>query len=359
VRRSAGFTRPFAVTRRAPLLSTGGAWPISAAGTHLRPRVSPISARQCHDKTWRPRRDLRDGYRNAVICDAILEIGREGRRVRIEYWIQRLEEGQWTQTRSRCNSYVRQHPGKTSSALAPGGRVGLSRGRARRPGRPNGQRACAAALDVVGPAGMGAHVPFELRDGTGRVVAEHAAPAASTAIRSRRCSRTGAATACARWKPPNSSNHWGERCGRAGLRFGFHKPRLRVRPARRRHPVRSLWETPTVALVALELDLFWAHDAGVDPVSLFLFLLGHVGAGYHSYTVKDREAGDEARRRAGRRTGILPWDRLLEASAAGEGAVVHRRAGFFPEPWRMCAAPPVSRSVWSGARAPWSVGGKL
>ena len=168
-----------------------------------------------------------------------------------------------------------------------------------------------AALDELGLRAMGAHVPFaRFESDLDGVVAEMQALGCEYAIvpsmpQDRRDDRGRALEAAELF------NHWGERCRAAGLRFGYHNHAFEFAPLDGGTLFDLLVANTDPSLVALELDLFWAHDAGVDPVAL----LGQLGGRVPLVHVKDREAGDE-RADAPVGDGILPWDRLLEASAA-------------------------------------------
>ncbi|HEX6940566.1 MAG TPA: sugar phosphate isomerase/epimerase [Longimicrobiales bacterium] len=64
-------------------------------------------------------------------------------------------------------------------------------------------------------------------------------------------------------------NRAGERARAGGLRFGYHNHDFEFAPIDGRAPYDTLVDATDPALVALELDLYWASRAGRDPVDCF------------------------------------------------------------------------------------------
>jgi sugar phosphate isomerase/epimerase len=64
-------------------------------------------------------------------------------------------------------------------------------------------------------------------------------------------------------------NAIGARAKQAGLRFGYHNHSAEFTPVDGRRPLDILIEDTDPALVAYELDLYWAVRAGQDPVAYF------------------------------------------------------------------------------------------
>ena len=107
---------------------------------------------------------------------------------------------------------------------------------------------------------------------------------------------------------------WGDACRATGLRFGYHNHAFEFSPldegGRSVTPFEILAATDP-ALVALELDVYWAQHAGVDPVDLIQRHGGRVPLLH----VKDM-ADDADRADVPVGEGTLPWPRILAAAAA-------------------------------------------
>ena len=167
-----------------------------------------------------------------------------------------------------------------------------------------------AALDEYGVAAFGAHTPFAAFDADPeRVIAE--------------LHTLGCQFAVIPSLPPeyresaervrglvDTFNRWGERCRAAGLQFGYHNHAFEFAPLGDTTLFDLLTATDP-ALVALELDAFWAQRAGVDPVAL----LERHGGRIALLHVKDLAAGPEGAD-APVGEGTMAWDRILPAADA-------------------------------------------
>lgn len=64
-------------------------------------------------------------------------------------------------------------------------------------------------------------------------------------------------------------NKAGERCKKAGIRFGFHNHQVEFREINGRIPYEVLLELTDPKLVTFEIDLAWITAAGKDPIAYF------------------------------------------------------------------------------------------
>jgi sugar phosphate isomerase/epimerase len=105
-------------------------------------------------------------------------------------------------------------------------------------------------------------------------------------------------------------NEWGQACRDAGVRFGYHNHDFEFEPIA---PNLTLFDAlardTDPALVHLEIDVYWAVVAGVDPVALVRQHAGRVPLLH----CKDRAPGEE-RRDAPVGEGTLDWPRILAAA---------------------------------------------
>lgn len=111
-------------------------------------------------------------------------------------------------------------------------------------------------------------------------------------------------------------NRWGERCRGAGLRLGYHNHAFEFEqtdPATGATFFSRLVELTDPALVDLQLDVYWAAYAGLEPIGLIERLAGRLP----SIHVKDMAiTGTGERRDAPVGEGVLPWSSILPAAAA-------------------------------------------
>lgn len=64
-------------------------------------------------------------------------------------------------------------------------------------------------------------------------------------------------------------NEWGQLCKAAGIRFGYHPHGLEFRPTANGETVFDILMRETKAdLVSFQMDVYWVHYAGQDPVKL-------------------------------------------------------------------------------------------
>ncbi len=103
-----------------------------------------------------------------------------------------------------------------------------------------------------------------------------------------------------------SFNRWGQIAQDAGLRFAYHNHAFEFAPLSSGTAYDIIVGETDPALVALEVDLFWAYYGGVDPVALTR-RLGDRAQLLHFKDMAPGEARDDAPVGAG----IMPWDELL------------------------------------------------
>lgn len=106
-------------------------------------------------------------------------------------------------------------------------------------------------------------------------------------------------------------NALGAQCRDEGLRFAYHNHGFEFTPVDGTTMWDQLIAATDPALVALELDIYWARFAGADPLALIEQFAGRMPLLH----VKDM-AGDVSRRDVPVGDGVLPWDRLLPAGRA-------------------------------------------
>ncbi len=105
-------------------------------------------------------------------------------------------------------------------------------------------------------------------------------------------------------------NEWGRRCNEAGVRFGYHNHDFEfARDERGETLFDTLARETDPTLVNLEIDVFWAEIAGVDPVELIRRHAGRVPLLHF----KDRARSAE-RRDAPVGEGTLDWPAILAAA---------------------------------------------
>ena len=114
-------------------------------------------------------------------------------------------------------------------------------------------------------------------------------------------------------KLAESFNSWGELCRSRGMTFSYHNHNFEFAPLGGSDT--TMWDVllreTDPDLVGLELDLYWAQYAGVDPEALLREQAGRVSLVH----LKDM-APDQDRSDAPVGEGTLPWPELLRA--AGE-----------------------------------------
>lgn len=167
------------------------------------------------------------------------------------------------------------------------------------------------ALDEYGLRAIGAHVQFAAFDGDpSRVFADmHALGCEFAVLPSLRKEQRENADQARQLV--DKFNRWGERCKAEGLQFGYHNHAFEFEPLGDT-TLFDILTTTDPELVALELDIFWAQYAGVDPFQL-IERHGHRMPLLH---MKDMEPGPE-RKDAPVGEGTLPYDSLIPA---GENA---------------------------------------
>ncbi len=174
-----------------------------------------------------------------------------------------------------------------------------------------------AALDRLGLRAVAAHVRYDDFDTRleGVVDELHALGCESAVVPSAPPERRGGADEARRLA--ETFNRWGGRCRAAGLRFGYHNHGFEFAPLDDRGTDGTtmfdlLVAETDPALVDLELDVYWAQHAGVDPVALIGRLAGRVPLLHVKDMAADAEHSD-----APVGEGVLPWADIL---AAGDAA---------------------------------------
>jgi sugar phosphate isomerase/epimerase len=117
----------------------------------------------------------------------------------------------------------------------------------------------------------------------------------------------------ARWLA-QTFNEWGARCKEEGIRFAYHNHDFEFNPLPGEQPT-TMWEIflheTDPSVVSLELDIYWAAFAGVDPLPL---IRQHADR-FPLLHVKDMSAAaDRAYTAAG--DGVIDWPPILQAAEA-------------------------------------------
>ena len=109
-------------------------------------------------------------------------------------------------------------------------------------------------------------------------------------------------------------NEWGDRCREEGVRFGYHNHGFEFAPLPGEQPTTLfdilLTETDP-KVVALELDVGWAHFAGADPLDL----IRRHPERFPALHVKDLAAGEELTD-VPVGDGVIDWPSILAAAEA-------------------------------------------
>ncbi len=177
-----------------------------------------------------------------------------------------------------------------------------------------------AALDSLGLRAIGAHVPFDrfamepdrvLEDlqrlGCDFAVLPSLPPAQRIASQVHGL--------------PSMLNGWGEQCRAAGLTFAYHNHDAEFAPVRDEGTCLFdlLLAGTDPALVAFELDVYWVHFAGADPIAL----LRRYPERFPLIHAKDM-AADPGRSDAPAGTGIIDWTAVLDAASGTRCYVVEQ-----------------------------------
>ena len=172
-----------------------------------------------------------------------------------------------------------------------------------------------AALDRLGMRAIACHVPYaRLADEPERTLDEVRTLGADFAIVPFLAADQRAdADAVARLA--ETFNGWGERCRAAELTFAYHNHAFefeRLQGSSGSTMFDILTEKTDPALVYLELDVYWAAFAGVDPLDLFRLHTGRIPLVH----LKDM-ADTPGREDAPVGTGTIDWAHILAAAEAG------------------------------------------
>ncbi|GAB3038131.1 sugar phosphate isomerase/epimerase family protein [Spirosoma pulveris] len=103
-------------------------------------------------------------------------------------------------------------------------------------------------------------------------------------------------------------NQSGEVCRKAGIQFGYHNHDFEFQPLDGQLPYDLLLKETDPRLVKMELDLYWATHAGIDPLELFKKNPGR----FPLVHLKDM-AKTQKREFAEIGTGTLDFQRILDA----------------------------------------------
>ncbi len=166
-----------------------------------------------------------------------------------------------------------------------------------------------AALDDNGLHASGAHVPLgDWETDPGAVLEDMKTLGCAHAIVPMALREGRSAGAVSRLAA--NLDRWGEMCRSEGVTLSYHNHDFEFE---RLDGGATMWEIllgeTDPAFVKLELDLYWARYAGVDPASL----LGELGDRVSLVHLKDM-ASDDARSDAPVGTGTMPWPELLVAA---------------------------------------------
>jgi sugar phosphate isomerase/epimerase len=109
-------------------------------------------------------------------------------------------------------------------------------------------------------------------------------------------------------------NEWGARCKEEGIRLGYHNHDFEFQTLPGEEPT-TMWEIfsneTDPSVVCLELDIYWARYAGVDPLPL----IQQHPERYPLLHIKDMSAaGDRSYVAVG--DGVIDWPPILQAAEA-------------------------------------------
>ncbi len=177
-----------------------------------------------------------------------------------------------------------------------------------------------AALDRLGLRAIGAHVPFDrFATEPGQVVEDLQWLGCEFAVLPSlpRERRSGVGV----HGLPSMLNGWGEQCRAAGLTFACHNHDVEFAPVRDDGTCLFdlLLAGTDPALVAFELDVYWVHFAGVDPIALLRchperFPLIHVKDMANASGRADTPVGN----------GSIDWRAVIDAAIATRWHVVEQ-----------------------------------
>ena len=152
------------------------------------------------------------------------------------------------------------------------------------------------ALDDAGLRAPAAHVPFSGFDALGELHELGCSYAVLPGLPDdRRAPRTAA----------EALNDLGARCTAAGLRFAYHNHAWELETGL----LDELVERTDPALVSFELDLYWAHVGGGDPVGLLERCQGRVELVHMKDAAEDGSDAPVGE-------GVLRWPEIVAAARA-------------------------------------------
>lgn len=163
-------------------------------------------------------------------------------------------------------------------------------------------------LDSNGLAAPSTHVPYEaLSPENWPKIVEASAVLGHKYIVNPSIDRSLVKSADGWKKAAETFNRAGKESQRSGIQFGYHNHVEEFKPLDGKLPYDILLGETDPKLVVMEMDLGWAHEAGVDPLNYFekypkRFALVHV----KDFT-KDRKMTDVGK-------GEIDWKRIFEKS---------------------------------------------
>jgi sugar phosphate isomerase/epimerase len=108
-------------------------------------------------------------------------------------------------------------------------------------------------------------------------------------------------------------NKAGELCRKSGIRFLYHNHEFEFQTVDGQVPYDLMLKGLEPKLVGMELDLYWVHNAGLDPLDLFAKNPGR----YELWHVKDMDKADKSKQ-ADLGTGKIDFKRIFaKAKQAG------------------------------------------
>lgn len=107
-------------------------------------------------------------------------------------------------------------------------------------------------------------------------------------------------------------NTWGDASKAAGLRFGYHNHGWELAPLGESTMLQRLAAGTVPSLVNMQLDVYWALEAGGDPVALLREFSGRIP----TLHAKEMSKGDD-KRDTTIGDGVTPWPEVVAAARQG------------------------------------------
>lgn len=170
-------------------------------------------------------------------------------------------------------------------------------------------------LDRLGMRAMGAHVPYASLESDRESALEQASTLGCEYVVVPSVPQATRSTADGVKRLGETFDGWGEAARARGMRFGYHNHAFEFEPMDGGTMYDLLVASTDPALVAMELDVYWAAYAGRDPLEL----LRQLGRRARLLHVKDMVEQDGKRIDTPFGEGIMPWQEIVNA-ADGAGA---------------------------------------